>query len=259
MSAIAIVDRCPHPAGRMRVLVVVPAYNEQASIGSVIADVKQVSAQLGISADVAVVDDGSSDHTSQAAFSSGARVIRLCRNLGIGGAVQVGLRAALREGFDCAVQIDGDGQHPASELSKLLAPLSEPTPPDLVIGTRYQAGEGFRSTALRRFGSRWLRLLLRVIIGQRVTDPTSGYRVYGPRALRLFDETYPYDYPEPEALAIAAAARLLVREVPVQMRERQHGRSSISGLAAPYYMLKTSLAVVLSYLRNRSRGRKGGT
>src|SRR5438094_602481 len=154
----------------MRVLVVIPAFNEQASIAAVIADVKETAAALGVSAEVAVVDDGSADHTSAVALSSGARVLRLCSNLGIGGAVQVGLRAAAREGFDCAVQIDGDGQHPASELGKLLAPLSQQPSPDLIVGTRFREREGFRSTALRRFGSRWLRLLLRVVIGQRVTD-----------------------------------------------------------------------------------------
>jgi glycosyltransferase involved in cell wall biosynthesis len=200
-----------------------------------------------------VIDDGSTDQTSTVAYSCGARVFRLCRNLGIGGAVQVGLKAALREGYDCAVQLDGDGQHPPSQLGGLLAPLAEQLAPDLIVGTRFRVRDNFRSTALRRFGSGWLRLLLLLVARLHVTDPTSGYRVYGPQALKLFDRTYPYDYPEPEALAIASAARLRIVEVSVQMRERQHGRSSISGLSAPYYMLKTSLAVILSYLRNRRR------
>jgi glycosyltransferase involved in cell wall biosynthesis len=237
----------------MKVLAVVPAFNEQQALPGVVADVLSEGKRLGIEVDVVVVDDGSTDHTSEVAFSCGARVLRLCRNLGIGGAVQVGLRAALREGYDCAVQIDGDGQHPASELGKLIGALSQEPPPDIVVGTRFQHRDGFRSTALRRFGSRWLRVLLRVVARLRVTDPTSGYRVYGRRALELFDRTYPYDYPEPEALAIASAARLRVAEVSVQMRERQHGRSSIAGFSAPYYMLKTSLAVVLSYVRSRRR------
>lgn len=237
----------------MKVLAVVPAFNEQAALPAVVAEVLAEGKRLGLTLDVVVVDDGSSDHTSEVAFSCGARVLRLCRNLGIGGAVQVGLRAALREGYDCAVQIDGDGQHPASELGKLIGALSQEPAPDIVVGTRFQHRDGFRSTALRRFGSRWLRVLLRVVARLRVTDPTSGYRVYGHRALKLFDRTYPYDYPEPEALAIASAAHLRVAEVPVQMRERQHGRSSIGGFAAPYYMLKTSLAVVLSYVRSRRR------
>jgi glycosyltransferase involved in cell wall biosynthesis len=236
----------------MRVLFVVPAFNEQDALPAVIADLQEEIRASGVDGEVLVVDDGSWDRTSEVAFGAGARVLRLCRNLGIGGAVQAGLRAALRERFDCAIQIDGDGQHPASEARKLLERLSAQPPVDLIVGTRYLGEkEGFQSTPLRRFGSFWLRLLLRVIARLRISDPTSGYRLYGPRALELFDQTYPYDYPEPESLAVAAAARLRVVEVAVAMRPRQHGQSSISGLYAPYYMLKTSLAVVLSYLRNR--------
>lgn len=242
----------------MRVLVVIPAFNEQGALASVIQDVRTESKALDAVIDIAVVDDGSSDHTTEVAQSCGARVIRLCENLGIGGAVQVGLRAALREGYDCAIQLDGDGQHPASEMAKLIAALSQKPVPDLIVGTRFQTRTGFRSSALRRFGSRWLRLLLRVVTRQRITDPTSGYRLYGHRALKIFDHTYPYDYPEPEALAIASASRLGIVEVPVVMRERQHGVSSISGLHAPYYMLKTTLAVILSYVRNRRRSIDGG-
>jgi glycosyltransferase involved in cell wall biosynthesis len=235
----------------MRVLFVVPAFNEERALAAVIGELRHEAAALALDAQVLIVDDGSGDRTSEVALASGARVLRLCRNLGIGGAVQVGLRAALREGFDCAVQVDGDGQHPASELAKLLAPLSGLEPPDLVVGTRYRGRDGFRSTALRRFGSWWLRMLLLLVARLRMSDPTSGFRVYNRRALALFDVTYPYDYPEPESLAIAAAARLRVVEVAVVMRDRQHGRSSIGGLYAPYYMLKTSLALVLSYVRNR--------
>jgi glycosyltransferase involved in cell wall biosynthesis len=177
-------------------------------------------------------------------------VVRLCANLGIGGAVQCGLRAALREGFDCAVQVDGDGQHPPSEIGKLLAAFATTPTPDLVVGSRYLAQGGFRSTALRRLGSRWLSLLLRVL-GVRASDPTSGFRVYGHRALRLFDTSYPYDYPEPEALAMAAARGLVITEVAVGMRDRQGGKSSIAPLHGPYYMLKVTIAVALAYLRTR--------
>ena len=244
-----------------RVLFVVPAFNEQGALPAVIGELQTEIAALGIAGEVLVVDDGSTDRTSEVAWAAGARVLRLCRNLGIGGAVQAGLRAAFRERFDCAIQIDGDGQHPAAEAGKLLARMREDPAADLIVGTRYRGNkEGFQSTALRRFGSFWLRLLLRVVGRLRISDPTSGFRLYGPRALELFDQIYPYDYPEPESLAMAAAARLRVVEVPVAMRERQHGRSSISGLYAPYYMLKTSLAVVLSYLRNRRPvPRDGGT
>lgn len=235
----------------MRVLFVVPAFNEERALPAVIGELRSEATTLAIDADVLIVDDGSGDRTSEVATASGARVLRLCRNLGIGGAVQVGLRLALREGFDCAIQVDGDGQHPATELRKLLAPLSGPQPPDLIVGTRYRGRDGFRSTALRRFGSWWLRMLLVVVARLHVSDPTSGFRVYNRRALALFDTTYPYDYPEPESLAVAAAARLRIIEVAVTMRDRQHGRSSIGGFYAPYYMLKTSLALILSYVRNR--------
>jgi glycosyltransferase involved in cell wall biosynthesis len=245
----------------MRILVVVPALNEEQALGPLIAGLRALfSASRGdtaLSGQIVVIDDGSSDDTAAVAAASGARVVRLCHNLGIGGAVQSGLRLALREDFDCAIQVDGDGQHPPGEIVKLLAALRSSPPPDLVIGTRFAADAeaGFRSTLLRRIGSRWLRLLLRLVTGLGLTDPTSGYRLYGRRALQLFSRSYPYDYPEPEALATARAAGLRIVEVPVRMRERQAGRSSISGLSAPYYMLKVTLAVVLSYLRASRRQR----
>jgi glycosyltransferase involved in cell wall biosynthesis len=239
---------------RVRLLVVVPALNEERAIAPLLDELPQVGKDLGARLEVVVIDDGSSDRTAEVALQRGARVVRLCRNLGIGGAVQTGLRMALREGFDGAVQMDGDGQHPPGELVKLLAPLQAAPPPDLVVGTRYRERQGWSSTWLRRFGSWWLKWVIWAMTGTRPSDPTSGYRFYGPRALELFDRTYPYDYPEPEALAIALAARLRVTEVPVVMRERQAGASSIAGLRAPYYMLKVTLAVMLAYVRN-IRGR----
>jgi glycosyltransferase involved in cell wall biosynthesis len=236
----------------VKVLVVIPALNEEQALPVLLKDLQS---QLPDGGEILVVDDGSTDRTAQAAFASGVRVVRLCRNLGIGGAVQTGLRVALREGFDCAVQIDGDGQHPPSELPKLLATQNGPEAPDLVVGTRFLDKNGFRSTFWRRMGATWLRVLLR-LLGLKVTDPTSGYRLYARRALQLFEGNYPYDFPEPEALAMARAAGLTVAEVPVSMRERQGGASSIAGLSAPYYMVKVTLAVFLAYIRNRRRAAK---
>lgn len=178
------------------------------------------------------------------------------RNLGIGGAVQAGIQLAHREGFDAAVQMDGDGQHPPAELQKLLAPVTGGDAPDLVVGTRYRDGASqFRSTVLRRLGSAWLRGILRLVTRLRISDPTSGFRLYGARALRLFSDTYPYDFPEPESLAMARAAGLAVIEVPIAMRERQGGQSSISGYTSIYYMFKVTVAVVLAYLRTNRRAR----
>ena len=157
---------------------------------------------------------------------------------------------SLPRALDCAIQMDGDGQHPPTELAKLLEAFAKAPHPDLIIGSRYIGEGAFRSTFMRRVGSGWLRLVLRVL-GVKVTDPTSGYRLYGARALALFDRNYSYDYPEPESLALAGAMQLRIAEVPVVMRERQGGSSSIAGLKAPYYMLKVTLAVLLSFIRVR--------
>ncbi len=226
----------------MRFLVIIPAYNEQAALGGLLEELRDLPRD-GFELDTVVVDDGSTDRTSEVAQAGGARVLRLCRNLGIGGAVQAGLRLAHRESYDAAVQIDGDGQHPPAELAHLLR-----RPADIVIGSRYRERHGFRSTLLRRLGSWWLRVVLR-IVGVRVSDPTSGYRVYSRRALRLFDHTYPYDFPEPESLAVARAAGLTLDEVPVTMRERLGGKSSIAAFDSIYYMVKVTVAVLLAYAR----------
>jgi glycosyltransferase involved in cell wall biosynthesis len=237
----------------VRVLVIIPAYNEQEALGGLLSEIRALPKGDGLDIEAVVVDDGSADRTTEVAHAGGARVVRLCRNLGIGGAVQSGLRLAYREKFDAAVQLDGDGQHPPTELARLLEPMRNGAQVDLVVGTRYRDKDNFRSTLLRRLGSWWLRMILRVVARVQVSDPTSGYRVYGPRALRLFDETYPYDFPEPEALAIARASGLAITEVPVQMRERQGGRSSIAGFSTIYYMIKVTIAVVLTYMRTRRR------
>ncbi|MGB8298756.1 MAG: glycosyltransferase family 2 protein [Polyangia bacterium] len=237
----------------MRVLIVVPALNEESGLPPLLTELRAVAERDGFSVEIVVIDDASTDRTAEVARQHGARVVRLCRNLGIGGAVQTGLRLALREGFDCAVQMDGDGQHPPSELGKLLAVIDTPAAPDIVVGSRYLHGEGFQSTLPRRMGSGWLAWVLRLVTRQRTTDPTSGYRAYGRRALKLFNYSYPHDYPEPEALVLARVAGLRVVEVPVVMKERQGGASSISILHAPYYMLKVTVAILLAYARSWHR------
>ena len=240
----------------MRLLVIIPAFNEQQALGGLLDELKALPGPTGVEVEVVVVDDGSADRTPEVARGHGARLLRLRRNLGIGGAVQAGLQLAEREGFDFAVQIDGDGQHPPNELHRLLEAARGPSAPDLVIGTRYRDNpSGFRSTRLRRLGSAWLRFLLRAVTHLAVSDPTSGFRLYGARALRMFADTYPYDFPEPEALAMARASRLRIAEVPIKMRERQGGRSSISGYKSVYYMFKVTVAVVLAYVRTRRRAR----
>ena len=232
----------------MRVLVVIPSLNEEKPLPGVLAELRDAARALPHQLEYLVIDDGSHDGTAAVARNSGARVIVLCSNLGIGGAVQTGLRVAFAEGFDCAAQIDGDGQHSAADLGALLEKLPDA---DLVLGSRFLRSGGFQSTVLRRAGKHWLARVLRIVCGLSVTDPTSGFRVFGPRALALFQRVFPFDFPEPESLAVARSCGLHIVEMPVTMRERQAGHSSIRGLLSAWYVLKVTAAIILGLLRTR--------
>ena len=230
----------------MRILVVVPAYNEAENLPGVLHALRVHAPAC----DVCVVDDGSTDETAARVRSLGVRVLRSPLNLGIGGAMQTGYLWARERGYDAAVQIDGDGQHDPADLAGVLGPI-ERGEADLVVGSRFLGGEGFRSTALRRAGIHYLSGLLRLRCGARVSDPTSGFRAAGRRALELFAAQYPSDYPEPESIALAVRAGLVIREVPVRMRARQHGRSSIDAWRTIYYLVKVSLALLILPARAR--------
>jgi glycosyltransferase involved in cell wall biosynthesis len=227
---------------QLRCLAIVPAYNEQDVIASVVADLHAQEI------DALVIDDGSTDLTAEVAAKAGARVIRLPFNVGIGGAVQTGYLAAQEGGYDVALQVDGDGQHPAAEIPKLLAALHE-SDADLVVGSRFLVQGQFRSSYARRAGIRLFARILRRVLRVPVTDPTSGFRAANRRAIRLFAASYPHDYPEVEAMLVAARAGLKVVETPVEMRERQSGRSSITPLRSTYYMVKVLLAILMQVLR----------
>ena len=223
----------------LRVLVVIPAYNEEQCIE------RTVESVVACGYDYVVVNDGSTDGTLGICRKNGLNVLDLPQNLGIGGAVQAGHKYALARGYDVDVQVDGDGQHDPSYIPRLVGLIGDGA--DLAIGSRFlEPGDGFRSTPLRRVGIAWLRGLIRLLTGTSVTDPTSGFRACGPRALRLFCERYPMDYPEPESIATALRAGLDVREVPVRMMERKGGSSSIGGLSSVYYMVKVTLAVMVA-------------
>jgi glycosyltransferase involved in cell wall biosynthesis len=227
----------------VRVLAIVPAYNEERSLPSVVAGLRRFAPGV----DVCVVDDGSTDGTADVARSLGATLLPLPVNLGIGGAVQAGYRWARDHGYDVAVQVDGDGQHDASFLPALVAEVDSGRA-DLVVGSRFAGPriEGaFRSTWSRRAGIRYLSAMLRLRCGARVSDPTSGFRAAGRRGIELFARSYPPDYPEPESIAVAARAGLRVTEVPVRMRERLHGESSIDLGRSFYYLVKVTVALVL--------------
>jgi glycosyltransferase involved in cell wall biosynthesis len=194
-----------------------------------------------------VVDDGSTDGTAAVARSLGATLLCLPVNLGIGGAVQAGYRWARDHGYDVAVQVDGDGQHDAGYLPTLVAEVASGRA-DLAVGSRFagpRIAGAFRSTWSRRAGIRYLSTMLRLRCGAQVSDPTSGFRAAGRRAIELFARNYPSDYPEPESIAVAARAGLSVTEVPVRMVERLHGESSIGLGRSFYYLVKVSFALVL--------------
>jgi glycosyltransferase involved in cell wall biosynthesis len=234
------------PAQKADLLVVVPAYNEEKSIGRVIEDLRELDLPL----DILVVNDGSADATSARAREGGAAlVVDLPKNLGIGGAVQTGFKFAARNGYRTAVQFDGDGQHLATEIPILLAGLS-PGGVNMVIGSRFLVRhDGYRSTFVRRLGIRIFEGVNSVLIGQRISDNTSGFRAYDQRAIHFLARHYPVDYPEPEAVILLGRNGFRISEVTALMQERQGGDSSIAGVRGAYYMVKVLLAILMTALR----------
>ena len=231
---------------RANLLVVIPAYNEEASIAAVVAQAQKNAPHC----DVVVVDDGSDDATAARAKQAGAAVISLPFNLGIGGAVQTGFLFARDHGYELMAQVDGDGQHSPAALTTLLDTMQDDPTLDVVCGSRFlDAGSTYRASALRRFGIRLFAFALTHTLHQRVTDPTSGFRVWNRSAIELFAVAYPHDYPEVESLLMLHANGLKFSEVAVPMHSRTGGRSSITTLRSPYYMLKVSLALLAGSLR----------
>ena len=233
----------PDPA-RVRRLAIVPAFNEAACVGRVIEEIRAADGEM----EIVVVDDGSTDGTAAVARAQGAHVVRLPFNLGIGGAVQTGYRYALKHGFDLAVQVDGDGQHDAGEIAALVAPVLAGKA-DLAVGSRFAGAGDYRAPLARGLGIRLFARTISLIVGQRVTDTTSGFRAANRRAIALFAEDYPHDYPEVETTVMVVRERLRLVEVPVRMRERAAGRSSITAGRSVYYMAKVSVALFVGLFR----------
>ena len=232
-----------------RLVAVVPAWNEEGAIGRVIEEIRVFDP----TATIVVVDDASSDETAAVAEAHGAIVLRLPFNVGIGGAVQTGFRYARDEGYGVAVRLDGDGQHDASELGKLLAPVHAGTA-DLVIGSRFvDPGGTYRPPFARRIGIRVFARLVSLLGGQRVTDTTSGFVALNRAGIELFAVEYPHDYPEVEATLVAVRSGLRLAQVQVDMRERQAGTSSITFVRSLYYIVKVMLALLIASLRRYPR------
>jgi glycosyltransferase involved in cell wall biosynthesis len=237
------------------VAVVVPAWNEAGSVASVVKEI----AAAAPGAAVIVIDDASLDTTAEVARAAGARVITNVFNLGVGGAVRVGIRYAVAHGFEAVVQIDGDGQHDPRDIAALLAPLDPDGPPQVVIGARF-AGRGELSVPwARRLAMRLLARYLSRMTGTRLTDVTSGFRAQNRAAMSVFAHTYPADYLSDtvESLVIASRTRMAVSQVPVEMRPRLGGRPSQSRGRATLYLLRVLLTLALAVIRRRPRPEQG--
>jgi glycosyltransferase involved in cell wall biosynthesis len=239
MTPTPLIDHCS-------CLAVVPAYNEAATVSKVIGALREATPGI----DVVVIDDGSTDQTARRARESGARVLELPFNLGIGGAVQAGFKYAREHGYDYMVQVDGDGQHDPTQI-RLLFDAMESGDVDMICGSRFVTPTGYVAPISRRTGIHIFAFLLSMLLRQQVTDPTSGFRLYNRRAIAVFARDYPHDYPEVEAVLMLHHHRLTMREVPVRMFQRGGGVSSISSGKSAYYMVKVLLALFVGLARAR--------
>ena len=232
----------------MKKIVIIPAYNEISNIRTTVQDILDHAPGF----DYVIINDCSQDGTMRFCTEQGMNIINLPVNLGIGGAVQTGYLYAWRNDYDVAVQFDGDGQHDASYLGEM-ADFLQAQQADMVIGSRYIKKEGFQSSGIRQFGIRYFSALIKLLTGKRVTDPTSGMRMVNRDVMKIYSEDYPVDYPEPESVVTILRMGKKVSEIPVIMRERQGGVSSISPRKAVYYMIKVTLAILMECLRKRRK------
>ena len=237
---------------RAKILVIIPCFNEETSIKKLVEEINTVKKQHSLPINILVVNDCSKDNTLEIVKSLGCLYLDLPVNLGIGGGMQSGYKYAFRNGYEFAVQMDGDGQHPAVELPKLLkeALLKQS---DVIIGSRFLEGKGFQSSFFRRLGINYFKWLNRILIGQTIHDSTSGFRVFNRKTLEIVNQYYPDEYPEPEAIVLFGLKNLKMKEIPVEMCERQGGISSIHSLRAIYYMFKVSLGIIFVYIRIKGK------
>ncbi len=228
----------------MKKLVIIPAYNEEGNLEKTINDITENAPGF----DYVIINDCSTDNTLEMCRHHGFHYLNLPVNLGIGGAVQTGYRYAFYHGYDLAVQFDGDGQHSAAHLEDMAKVLEE-SGADMVIGSRFIEKEGFQSSGLRRVGIRYFTMLIRLLTGKTITDPTSGMRMVNRKLLEKFTNEYPKDYPEPESVVTILSENYKVKEVPVIMNEREEGVSSISLRNSVYYMIKVSFAILIARMK----------
>lgn len=237
-----------------RVAIVIPCYNEEANIAKLLAELRQLKID-GVSLTALPVNDHSKDDTLAEIRKETSVYLNLPVNLGIGGAVQSGFKYAKKNNFDIAIQFDGDGQHPANEIKNLIQPIIN-NEADVVIGSRFIEKQGFQSTLMRRTGIKYFKNLNKFLLGITVNDSTSGFRALNKKALDIVCEYYPDEYPEPEAIVLYALNDLKIKEIPVEMYERQGGQSSIRSFSSIYYMIKVSLGILFIYIRLKFNGKR---
>ncbi|PRR83049.1 glycosyltransferase family 2 protein [Clostridium vincentii] len=232
----------------MKILVIIPAYNEEKNIIGVVENLQQKCSNV----DYIIINDCSKDSTEKIIKDNGFNYISLPVNLGIGGGVQTGYRYAVENNYDIAIQIDGDGQHDPIYIEKLIEPIINGEA-DMVIGSRFIEKEGFQTSFMRRLGINFLKGLIKLCCRQEITDTTSGFRATSKDLTKRFADVYAQDYPEPEAIIDSVLNGYRVKEVPVIMHERKEGESSINTSTSVYYMIKVSLAIILCRLSNRRK------
>lgn len=239
----------------MKILLIVPAYNEEMTILETVKSIQHYSQRnRALQIDYLVINDGSTDQTKQILETNQIPAIHLIMNLGIGGAVQTGYKYAAMKGYDIAVQIDGDGQHDVESLGQVLTPILTKEA-DFVIGSRFLPDERatFQTTFMRRVGIRILSFLISLFFKRKIYDVTSGYRAANREVLTYFSQHYPPNYPEPESTTYLLKKKYTIAEVPVNMKERTGGRSSIQAWTSVRYMLEVSLAIVVASFRKEGK------
>ena len=238
-----------------KILLIIPAYNEEDSIAYTVEDIIKNYPEY----DYVVINDGSNDETSKILKENQYNYISLPINLGIGGAVQMGYIYAREKDYDIAIQVDGDGQHNVSYVRGLIKPIINGEA-DITIGSRFILKDGFQSSKTRRIGIFFLSWLIKILSGVNVKDVTSGFRAVNRRFISIYANDYPYDYPEPEAIVAAIMHRGKIKEVPVIMKERIGGSSSINLKRSVYYMIKVTLAIIVCRISfGIRRGKKDDT
>ena len=232
----------------MKKLIIIPAYNESANIENTVKDIVTNAPDF----DYVIINDCSTDNTLEICERNGFNVVNLPLNLGIGGAVQTGYRYAYNNSYDIAVQVDGDGQHDPAFLEKMAETMLAENA-DMLIGSRFLEKEGFQSSRVRRMGITYFTWLIKLFTRKKITDPTSGLRMINSDIIEIFAESYPRDYPEPESVVHVIRLGKNVREIPVIMRERQGGKSSIRFFSSIYYMIKVTVAILTELMRKIDR------